>query len=59
MDNPGVRLPVNATAKSKFKSERPHEAYERSNDCESRKVYREIIGYWSQITFGRNNMITS
>ena len=33
MDNLGVRLPVDATAKSKFKSERPHESYERRNDC--------------------------
>jgi hypothetical protein len=50
MDNLGVRLPVDATTKSKFKSERPHESYERRNDRESRKVHREIIGYWSQIT---------
>jgi hypothetical protein len=33
MDNLGVRLPVDATAKSKFKSARPHESYERRNDC--------------------------
>ena len=25
--------PVDATAKSKFKSERPHESYERRKDC--------------------------
>jgi hypothetical protein len=41
MDNLGVRLPVDATAKSKFESERPHESYERKNDC------------WFQKTGGR------
>ncbi len=41
MDNLGVRLPVDATAKSKFKSARPHESYERRNDC------------WFQKTGGR------
>lgn len=48
MDNLGVRLPVDATAKSKFKSERPHESYERRKEemtVDSRKVHREIIGY--------------
>ena len=32
MDNLGVRLLVDTTVKSKFKSERPHESYERRND---------------------------
>jgi hypothetical protein len=31
MDNLGVRLPVDATAKSKFKSERPHESMVADN----------------------------
>ena len=50
MDNLGVRLPVDATAKSKFKSERPHESLKEEMTVDSRKVHREIIGYWSQIT---------
>jgi hypothetical protein len=37
MDNLGVRLPVDATAKSKFKSERPHESYEKKMTVGSRK----------------------
>jgi hypothetical protein len=41
MDNLGVRLPVDATAKSKFKSERPHESYERKNDCWFQKAARD------------------
>jgi hypothetical protein len=50
MDNLDVRLPVDATTKSKFKDERAHESYETRNDFDSRRVHREIIEYWSRIT---------
>jgi hypothetical protein len=50
MDNPGVRLPVDATVNrnSKAKSLTSHMKEEMTVD--SRKVHREIIGYWSQET---------
>jgi hypothetical protein len=50
MDNLGVRLPVDATAKSKFKSEGLTSHMKEEMTVDSRKVHREIIGYWSQIT---------
>jgi hypothetical protein len=49
MDNLGVRLPVDATAKSKFKSERPHESYERKNDCWFPENRRETPGFAKSI----------
>jgi hypothetical protein len=50
MDNPGARLPVDATAKSKIESERAHDSTKEEMTVDSRKVHRESIGYWSQIT---------
>jgi hypothetical protein len=50
MDNLGVRLAVDATAKSKFKSERLTSHMKEEMTVDSRKVHREIIGYGSQIT---------
>ena len=50
MDNLGVRLPVDATAKSKFKAKVLTSQMKEEMTVDSRKVHREIIGYWSQIT---------
>jgi hypothetical protein len=43
MDNLGVRLPVDAPAKSKCKSDRPHESYERKNDCWFQKTGKRCL----------------
>ena len=50
MDNPGVRLPVDATAKSNSKAKGLTSHMKEEMTVDSRKVHREIIGYWSQIT---------
>ena len=50
MDNLGVRLPVDATAKSKFKAKGLTSQMKEEMTVDSRKVHHEIIGYWSQIT---------
>ena len=43
MDNLGVRLPVDATAKSKFKSATPPESHMKEEmTVDSRKVHREL-----------------
>ena len=43
MDNLGVRLPVDALANSKCKSEGPHESYERKNDCWFQKTGKKCL----------------
>jgi hypothetical protein len=43
MDNPGVRLPVDATAKSKFKAKGLTSHMKEEMTVDSRKVHREII----------------
>ena len=50
MDNLGVRLPVDTTTKSKFKAKGLTSQMKEEIPVDSRKVHREIIGYWSQVT---------
>ena len=50
MDNLGVRLPVDAGTKSIIKDKRLTSHMKQEMTVDSRKVHREIIGYWSQIT---------
>ena len=50
MDNLGVRLPVDATTKSKFKAKGLTSQMKKEIPVDSRKVQREIMAYWSQIT---------
>ena len=44
MDNLGVRLPVDATAKSKFESDRPSESYESRNALFAEKCMVKLSG---------------